>query len=938
MIDARAQPRVRLRAVVLVVLLVAPWRLSAQSGSAAIAGSVRDSTGAPLVGVTVTAEDSATGIRRAAVTGSSGGFEIGGFPPATRVIVSVLVEGFRPVEHRLEPLASGDRRLLDLRLEPAGLEQTVVVTVDHPLGRASTPELGGSIGREQIDRLPVNGRDLLALAYLVPGAAPARGFFNLAPKLTINGASSLSTNYSIDGFDNTDLFLGGPKLPVSLAASDSVKVMVNAYSAEYGRTGNGVFLVTTRSGANSHRGDVVYVVRPGAALDSPNFFAPVDDAGAAIDDSFVRHQVGATAGGPLASGRFFYFADTELTRERQDAILISPLAAGLAPTRFDNRLGLGKIDARWNNGQTTTFRYQASDSIHDRDVGFIGGLTLPSAGLKVHNRNYFVSALHRGAAASVVYEAGAQIGRLRANWQPLDEGPRVIVTDRGAAVAVLGGVSDPFFWTETDVQIRGVSTWTAGPHTLKAGGDVLRGSFLIDSGPGARGAYVVDLQGRDVVPAGRFVERADLPRDVTVLSYSQSFVNPEVRGPQWLASTFVEDILRPARDLTVTLGVRWDYDSVTNTPVGSGDWNNVAPRAGVTWAPGGSPRHLWRGGYGVFYERIPFAVHSDTLFNDPVRGAISMTFTPGTPFEPPPFPQTFARDAFTRTSLGGQPPRNVQVFDPALRSPSTAQASAGYVFAVTEDFAVSADYVHSRGRNLIRRIDINAPAPFDGPGERSVTAADATRPMPPASGGLRLIEQDQSSGHSRFNGLYLSARKRLSQGHSFDVSYTLSRVENDTDDINFRPVDSRRADAELGPSLNDRRHVLAVNALARLPLGIDVVPVVFLSSGQPLNVTTGRDDNGDTVFNDRPPGVARNSERTSGFAQVDLGVARRVKLRAMELEARVEIFNAFNRTNFSGFFNWGASGVRPDEQGTLEFQPTQAGPARQVQLSARLIF
>lgn len=928
--------RVALCAVVVLATL-APTAVQAQSG-ATIAGLVLDSTGTPLAGVAVLAEDSATAIRRSAVTGSSGAYEIGGLPPASQITISVDVAGFRPVRRRLEPLSSGDNRRVDLRLEPAVVEQTVIVTADHPLASASVPELGGAIGREQIDRLPVNGRDILALAYLVPGAAPARGFYNLAPRLTINGASSLSTNYSIDGFDNTDLFLGGPKLPVSLAASDSVKVLVNAYSTEYGRTGNGVFLVTTRSGANAHRGDIVYVVRPGAVLDSPNFFAPIDNAGAVIDDSFVRHQVGATAGGPLSNDRLFYFADLEVTRERQDAILTSPLAAGLARTRFDNQLELAKLDARWRNGQTTTFRYQGSDSTHDSDLGFIGGLTLPSAGLKVDYRNQFLSATHRGVAASAVYEAGVQIGRLRANWQPLDNGPRVIVTDRGATLAVLGGVSDPFYWTETDVQLRAVSTWSAGRHSVKAGGDAMRGSFFIDSGPGARGVYVVDLDGRRVVPAGAFVQRSDLPRDVKVLSYSQSFVNPDVRAAQWLSSAFVEDTMRLAGGATLTAGLRWDYDSVTHTPIADGDWNNVAPRAGITWAPNGSQRHLLRGGAGVFYERIPFAVYSDTLFNDPDSGAVSITFAPGTPFEPPQFPNTFTPAAFTRAPLSGQPPRNVQVFDPALLSPSTLQVSAGYVFSVTENFAVSADYVHNRGRHLIRRVDINAPASFDGAGQRSAAAADATRPAPPATSGLRLVEEDQSSGHSRFDGLYLSARKRFSKRYSFDLAYTLSRVENDTDDINFRPVDSRRADAELGPSLNDRRHVLAVNGLARLPFDIDLIPVLFLSSGQPLNVTTGRDDNGDTVFNDRPPGVARNSERTSGFAQFDLGVGRRFAIGTAAVEARVEIFNVFNRTNFSGFFNWGASGVRPDEQGTLAFQPTQAGPARQVQLSARVLF
>jgi hypothetical protein len=105
-----------------------------------------------------------------------------------------------------------------------------------------------------------------------------------------------------------------------------------------------------------------------------------------------------------------------------------------------------------------------------------------------------------------------------------------------------------------------------------------------------------------------------------------------------------------------------------------------------------------------------------------------------------------------------------------------------------------------------------------------------------------------------------------------------------------------------------------------------------------LNVTTGRDDNGDTIVNDRPAGVGRNSARTSGFAQVDLGLARRVSVNRVSIEARAEIFNVFNRTNFSGFFNYGASGVRPDEQGTLAFQPTQAGPARQFQFTARVRF
>ncbi len=139
------------------------------------------------------------------------------------------------------------------------------------------------------------------------------------------------------------------------------------------------------------------------------------------------------------------------------------------------------------------------------------------------------------------------------------------------------------------------------------------------------------------------------------------------------------------------------------------------------------------------------------------------------------------------------------------------------VASVTRDLTVAADSVSNRGRNLIRRVDTNPPASIEPGLVRSVAAADASRPRVPVADGLRLIEADESSGRSRFDGLYLHARQRLTRGVAFDVAYTLSRIENNTDGINFRPVDSRQPDRERGPSLNDRRHVLAINGLIRVP-------------------------------------------------------------------------------------------------------------------------
>ncbi|HWK10999.1 MAG TPA: carboxypeptidase-like regulatory domain-containing protein, partial [Vicinamibacterales bacterium] len=537
--------------------------------TATIEGVVRDATGAVMSGVIVHADAVHAGIVRATTTGGDGSYRLLGLPAGFEWQLRASADGFSEDRRRIEALASGEHRVVDLALAPASVSAHVNVSAEAPIGRTTTPELGGTVARDRIESLPVNGRDLIALAYLVPGAAPARGFYNLAPRLTINGSSSLVTNYSIDGFDNTDLFLGGPKVPSTLESTDTLRVLVNSYSSEYGRTGNGVFSVTTRSGSSIHHGDAFYVVRPGNALDSTNFFAPRDQAGNVIPDHFQRHQFGESVGGPLASVRTVYFANMEVTREHQDAILSSPLAVGLAPTTFHNHEILGKLDRRWNSDQITTIRYTFSDYTHDKDAQFIGGLTLPSAGLQVNYHNQFAALSHRSILSSAaVNELGVQVGQLRSDWRPLDGGPRAIVTDRGSTLAVIGAVSDNFFWTENDVQVRDVYSWIIGPHTVRIGGDLLRADFDIRSGPGARGVYTVDLQGQRVSPSGPFVTLGDLPRSVAVLSSSQTFRNPEIRHPQTLLAPFAEDSVRPIPDLTLSLGARWDYDSVTDTPVG----------------------------------------------------------------------------------------------------------------------------------------------------------------------------------------------------------------------------------------------------------------------------------------------------------------------------------------------------------------------------------
>jgi len=151
----------------------------AQGGSVVIEGVVRDSSGALVAKATVTASNPATGQTKIAESTADGSYRLLGIEPARRWILSAVASGFAEQRVTVESLAGGERRVLDLMLAPAKVSDKIVVTSDVPIARTTTPQLGGMLDEEQVNDLPANGRDLISLAYLVPGAAPARGYYNL---------------------------------------------------------------------------------------------------------------------------------------------------------------------------------------------------------------------------------------------------------------------------------------------------------------------------------------------------------------------------------------------------------------------------------------------------------------------------------------------------------------------------------------------------------------------------------------------------------------------------------------------------------------------------------------------------------------------------------------------------------------------------------------
>ena len=421
----------------------------------------------------------------------------------------------------------------------------------------------------------------------------------------------------------------------------------------------------------------------------------------------------------------------------------------------------------------------------------------------------------------------------------------------------------------------------------------------------------------------------------------------------WSAAGFVQDEWRLSRAITLNAGVRYEYNSPPTddanrmrifdlasrelVQVGTGgvppsgldgDFNNVAPRVGVSWDLSGHGTLIVRGGYGLFYDAGTLIENSALYFNPPYYTL--RIFVPGIPGAPPldlanPFP------------IGGgfTPLPSVNTLDPHFRTGYSQQTSVS-IERVFRELTVAARYVTSRGEDLVRKRNINQPTPGPGP-------LDPRRPIP-GFGDILLVE---SKASSTYHGLQLSVDRQLLRRFELHGAYTLSKSMDDasaflaSDGNDNTPQNSRDPDAEWGPSDFDVRHRVVASAIWHIPAAgqsaflrdWQLSAIFTAQSGRPFtprlsfdnsntgnsggatfasdrpNVLVGSPDPGQSTFtyNGRtfviPPrytfgDAARNELTGPGYAALDVLLARRVPLgSARSLEMRLEVFNLLNRRN-----------------------------------------
>ncbi len=950
--------------------------------------------GAPLPGVAVALFNDATGYRVEQVSNVQGKTRFSALTTGDGYqLVTQPFDGYREARAEAITLRTNFDSAVTLRLPRVEtFSDDVLVTAERQLVAMNTvnAEVSSTLVSEELELLPIEGRDLTRSLYRLPNVTQATGFYPEAPNVSINGANSLFTNYLIDGLDNNENFLGGQKFALPLGAVQDVTVLTSTYSAEFGRTGNGVFNVTSRSGSNDLRGEAFYLSRPGAKWDSSSPFAGRDLSGNAVKDGFRRDQLGFSLGGALTQDRTFFHLNVEGTRDEKDNLLNVP-ALGVnetVPGENEFLYASARFDHRLTESLQTSLRVNWGDvDIERQGGGLDGGVTFPSAG-NFQDRDSLLAAFRTSwVGRDFVNEANVQFSRFRWNYgRPIDEGPQVTVLGAdGQTVAVLGHPGYIFDDIEETFQVQEKASFLLGNHTLKLGAELISSDFELTGGGNVNGNYLVQLSAAQEAALrarnlGSSLNVNDIPSNVDVLRYDVE-LQPKAFGERqdyW--SAYVEDLWSVSPRLNVTLGLRYDYDSLSEGGGASGDSDNFAPRLALNYQL--DDRSTLRAGFGVFYEKVAYAIYSDALqqnstsagFQWQVQQLIDLGLLPaGTNLGDVLFNGNLVASFDDVPYLGGPTPAEVQAQREAVFSnerrilnpngydnPVTEQYSLGYQRRLRSDMLFYVDLIHTRSYNLLRLRNLNAAAPYplDDPNNvvvRTPAEADATRPVPLVDGGARNIVMTESEGEARYKAATFSFLKDRTSKSPFSVrlSYTWSQLENDTDDINFRAQDANNYAAEWGPSVNDREHVVSGLLQYYVTPDLSVSLAGLWQSGQPINrIPDARlygttDLNGDgrsfgdayVGNSDRYPGASRNVDRLPSSEVWDLGIQYRLPMAGKRIELRLDVFNLFNETNLSGFSNNATQSnqiqIGPPGSG-IEFK--NAGPPRQFQIGVSYAF
>jgi hypothetical protein len=899
--------------------------------SASLSGRVEDVRGAALAGATVIATNLATNQSFTATTDDEGRYRF----PYLQVgdcRISVSAPNFNSLTRQLT-LLIGQAVDLSLTLEVSGLSAQVNVVADVPLIETVRTQLTETVRPAEIDQLPLNGRNYLDLALLIPGVSPTNTGSNQrfaetsavpGQGISIAGQRNLFNSFVVDGVSANDDAADLTGTYYSEEVINQFQVITSGGIAEFGRASSGVVNIITKSGTNDWRGNLYGFAR-NQRFDARNPLAPRKDL-------LTQAQYGVSLGGPIQRDRTFLFTNFEQTRRNYSAVItISPAAVttinnrlnavgyhgprletGIVPASFDTTNFFARVDHKLNDRNQLSARYSLYH-ITAANSRTVGGLNAVSRGSGLDDTDQTVEVSNVTTLNSrTLNEARFQFTHSRLGAP---------INDRVGPAVAISGVAN--FGTATSSPLaRDINLFEAvdsvstqrGNHSPKTGVDILYNRVNIVFPGALEGVY--NFNSLSNFLSGNYS------------TFQQAFGVPSQFQSNPNAGFFGQDEWRVRPNFTINAGLRYDLQFLPS-PIQT-DTNNFAPRLGFAYAPG-DRKTVMRAGFGIYYDRIPLRATSNALQRDGTKYVV-VQLSPTQPGAPV-FPNLLATQP---TTLLTKP--NITRIDPNIEASYSEQVNAQIERELPGRGLLSIGYIHLRTLHIILSRNVNVPTVPASAGIPNLGRPD------PAWGNISRFE---STGDSYYNGLVVSFNQRATSWASLRASYTLSKTLDDAGNFFFStPQNNFNLRDDRGLSDNDQRHRLVLSGtleatqtgkgLKRALAGFQLGYILTYASRLPFNVLLGSDRNFDTNNNDRPLGVGRNSGRGFDFASFDLRLRRRFRITEhASLDALAEGFNLFNRANFGVPNNAFGPGVTP----LATFgQPTAAFDPRQFQFGLKLNF
>jgi hypothetical protein len=924
----------------------APSILAQQSlDLASISGRVTDPSGAVVPGAEITARQTQTNLTSTGVTDQAGRFRL----PYLRVgpyEITVRHRGFQDAVRQLT-VTVGAAFELPVTLAVSGVDTTVTVSADATVLEAARSQIAGTVSEPEVRSLPMNGRNFLELALLVPGVSPTNvASTQLFPEtsavpgvsLSVASQRNLSNNFIVDGLSANDDAAALSGVTYGVDAIEQFQVVTSGAQAELGRALGGYLNVVTKSGTNALRGTAYTYLRD----DRFNAENPLLRKTLPMD----QVQYGGSLGGPLVANRTFYFGNLEQRRLDQTGLVTisdenvrainarlgavgyaAPLVAtGIYPNPVDTSNVLGKIDHQIDERDRLSLRYSLYDVAAENSRG-AGGFNAPSASSGLDNLDQTVALSNTLILSSrTVLETRAQFahGDLRAPaTDPI--GPAVSI----AGVAAFGTSSgSPTRRVNTLYQVVNNLSHQAGAHAFRFGVDVLYNDDRITFPRSVRGAYSFSS-------LSNF-----LTGTYNNAGFTQTFGVSEVAQVNPNLGMYLQDEWKASPELTLNAGVRYDLQFLDTINT---DTNNFSPRVGVAWSPFEARRTLVRGSAGLFFDRVPLRALANALLSAGNTTdlanlrQIAVSLSP-TQVAAPSFPNILPGVVPSVTLV------NLTTMDRDLQNAYSRQASVEVEQQIGERATVGVGYQYLRGRNLL--LSVNQNVPTCAPAGTN----NGCRPNPNYANN----SQYSSVGESNYHGLHVSLTQRHSGWGHYRVSYTWSKSMNNLGEFFFSsPIDPFDLSKDWGRSDDDQRHRLVVSGAVQTSTAPATTPFEHLTHGflvsamlqayssLPLNITSGVTTIQATAGRPIVNGafIERNAGTGSDFLSLNLRVSRTFNLTGrVRLELLAEGFNLTNHRNvLTRNGNFGA-GAYPSNPSSNFGQITAVGEPRSLQFGARVRF